>query len=129
MEKIIKNIKLNRRDRRKIYLTVLILIIICFRIIYVYYIFNFKFINDKTNLKEVMVIELKSIDDNKIVYEVIYDKRRFLLNIYQKNKEDKEKGKNEDLRVYNYGDIIKINGKIKIPYLLNNPNEFDYKIE
>ncbi len=128
MEKIIKNIKLNRRDRRKIYLTVLILIIICFRIIYVYYIFNFKFINDKTNLKEVMVIELKSIDDNKIVYEVIYDKRRFLLNIYQKNKEDKEKGKNEDLRVYNYGDIIKINGKIKIPYLLNNPNEFDYKM-
>ena len=91
MEKIIKNIKLNRRDRRKIYLTVLILIIICFRIIYVYYIFNFKFINDKTNLKEVMVIELKSIDDNKIVYEVIYDKRRFLLNIYQKNKENKEK--------------------------------------
>lgn len=89
------------------------------------YVFNYKYIDgiDKIS-KEVMVIELKEVEESKISYLVKYDKNNFLLNIYNRAGESVDK---ETFGHFNYGDIIKINGKINIPKLLNNPNEFNYK--
>ena len=87
------------------------------------YTFNFKY-NEEDVVKEVMVIELKKIEQDRVTYLVRYDQNNFLLNIY------KNIGKEFDLKKYssfNYADKLKINGKITIPKLLHNPNEFNYK--
>lgn len=89
------------------------------------YVFDFKYVDGKDkSSKEVMVIELKEVEESKISYLVRYDKNNFLLNIYSRNGESVDKKEFGDFK---YGDKIKINGKINIPKLLNNPNEFNYK--
>lgn len=56
-----------------------------------------------------------------------YNGDKFILNIYN-SKYGNNKNKGIDVhRNYEYGDILKVKGKIVIPELLGNPHEFNYK--
>ena len=108
---------------KKIIFLVIAIILFVARVLYFIYTFNFKYSEDEV-VKNVMVIELKEITDDKVTYLVRYDKNNFLLNIYG------SVGKEFDEKKYtsfNYADKLKINGKLNIPKLLHNPNEFNYK--
>lgn len=113
---------LKRKKKLKIFFTSLLIFSVV-RIGISIYTFNFKF-KDKETVKEVMILSLKSVEETKISYNVRYKKSNFILNIYSRNEEalDKEKFAN-----FKYADKVKITGKISIPKLLNNPNEFNYK--
>ena len=96
------------------------------------YKYNHKYSSDSKNkYYEVMIIEKQKEEDNKISYLVKLDNNKFILNIYTKNKyssdKDLSKEKLREVKQYEYGDGIKINGKIIIPALMRNIGEFDYK--
>lgn len=101
-----------------------------FLILFKGFIFSFKYVEDEYNKDYTLFIEgLKSISNEKVSYYVtIKDKEdKFILNIYN----DKYKKENNELLQYldfNYGDVVKVKGKIKIPKKLNNPGEFNYKL-
>ena len=110
------------------FLIVIYLISLVFNI----YIYEFKYSNDsKDNEYKVMVVDKQKEYDDKVTYLVKLNKDKFLLNIYFKNKYDNKKNFSEnkvnEVKKYNYGDCIKINGKIIIPEKLGNIGEFDYK--
>ena len=108
---------------KKIVFLVIVVLLLFARIGYYIYTFNFKYSEDEV-VREVMVVELKKVAEERITYLVRYDKNNFLLNIY--GSVGKE-FKTNDYANFKYADKLKINGKITIPELLHNPNEFNYK--
>ena len=86
--------------------------------------YKYKGLENTINMK-VKVISLKKLSEEKISYLVKYNNDNFLLNLY-KNKYDNNINllNNE---VFEYGDILNLNGKINIPEVLGNPYEFNYK--
>lgn len=105
-------------DNKRLIIIILVALAIL-RTIYSIYIFKIKYNNFNSVIKEVFVIELIKDEKEKESYLVKYNNDRFILNIY--------KEENKDFN-YKYGDILKINGKISDLKLLNNPNEFNYKL-
>ena len=104
------------------------------------YNFNNKYISESKYSKhktyEVTVIEKQDSSSDKITYLVKLNygennkEDKFLLNIYLKNKY-KEKPNMTEPEInqclnYIYGDVLKVQGKIKLPEKLGNIGEFDY---
>ncbi len=110
------------KNKKIIFLVIAIILFIA-RVLYFVYTFNFKYSEEEV-VKEVMVIELKKLTEDKVTYLVRYDKNNFLLNIYGSVGKEFDENKYTS---FNYADKLKINGKLTIPKLLHNPNEFNYK--
>lgn len=100
--------------------------------VYVIYSFSAKYVSDK-EYKEysLYIIEKQKQDENKVVYLAKLNEDKFLVNIYLTNKyNNKENFSQEELKKvtsFEYGDYIKVNGKIVIYEKLGNIGEFDYK--
>ncbi len=152
--KIVKRIY-NFFKKHKIPIIVITILLILIRIFIICYSFKYKYITyDKSKQISVMVIRLDKVQDGKVSYIVKLEKGNenntflnklnvfkkysdnFVLNIYDYNYYSKTTDENTNYDItqhineninYEYGDILKLNGKILIPEKLNNPYEFDYK--
>ncbi|MDD2627739.1 MAG: DNA internalization-related competence protein ComEC/Rec2 [Clostridia bacterium] len=90
-----------------------------------------KYINDIKQTKYFLkIIERRKLDEEKTTYIVKNNNDKFLLNIYFKDNYDKKKNMSEDEiykhSSYKYGDILDIQGKIKIWESMSNIGEFNY---
>ncbi len=77
---------------------------------------------------DVYIDSLKKLTETSVSYNVRIGERfkdKFVLKIYIED-EMNEISWNEYTNL-KYGDVIKINGKIQIPEIMNNPGEFNYK--
>ena len=95
------------------------------------YFFSIKYQSDSYYKEYTLFVEnLKSADQDKVSYYVRGGdnfKDKFILNIYK----DKYSKNNIDLtcfKDFEFGNFVKVKGKISIPEKLNNPGEFDYKL-
>ncbi len=114
-------------------------LIIIFFIIFIIskaYFFSNKYKEDKYISNAYVFIEsLKSITDTSVKYigkiveegdnDNIKFKDKFIIKIYLNEETNLDKW--EEYTSYTNGDVIKINGKIQIPEIMNNPGEFKYK--
>lgn len=108
-----------------IYLAIILLIAV--RYIYAWYRFNNIYLSDNKNKYiEVMIETLNSKSNDKVEYLVKLNNDKFLLNIYNSSYSNKER---DILKYsnYKYKDIVKVNGRIKIPEYYQNIAEFNYK--
>ena len=112
--------------KSKIFLSIFFILLCCINCI----LFSKKYPEDTKDTEYTLFIQsLRSCEENKVSYYVYmkdtHDK--FILNIYSSeyanNKVDLNKYTN-----LNYGEVIKVKGKIKVPQKLNNPGEFNYKL-
>lgn len=91
---------------------------------FIYFNLDFNRYNEIKGNFTVLVLQNKSIKEDVQKYEVLLKeknkfKRKFILNAYTKNKDDK--------KIYKYGDVLLLQGKLSAPNTYGNPGEFDYK--
>lgn len=129
----IVNIKILKEGEKINKKVVIIAILICvLNVIYKIYSYSFKYKSDEqSSMYEVMIIEKQKQTDNKVVYLSKVGKDKFLLNIFFKDKYDESNNLTEkeiqQILSYNYGDYLKVEGKIVISEKLGNVGEFDYR--
>ena len=100
------------------------------------YYFSHKYNSDDKEKEYVLfVTSLNNVRDDKVSYNVKLSQESnesycfrdsFILNIFE-DSHSKEKIDLDKYKLYKYGDVIKVKGKITIPEYLNNPGEFNYK--
>ena len=129
----IVNIKILKEGEKINKKVVIIAILICvLNVICKIYSYSFKYKSDEqSSMYEVMIIEKQKQTDNKVVYLSKVGKDKFLLNIFFKDKYDESNNLTEkeiqQILSYNYGDCLKVEGKIVISEKLGNVGEFDYR--
>ena len=93
------------------------------------YFFTSKYPEDKYISNEKVYVEaLRKKTESSVTYNVKIGEKfnhNFILKIYMSDGISKAKW--EEYTNLKYGDVIKINGKIQIPEIMNNPGEFKYK--
>ena len=93
------------------------------------YFFTTKYPEDKYISNEKVYVEsLRKKTESSVAYNVKIGekfKHKFILKIYMSDGISKAKW--EEYTNLKYGDVIKINGKIQITEIMNNPGEFKYK--
>ena len=120
------------KKQNKFLIIIFFILIIFFKV----YFFSNKYKEDKYISNTPVYIEtLKSITDTSVKYIArigdkeengnIKFKDKFILKIYLNDETKIEEWKK--YIAYTNGDVIKINGKIQIPEIMNNPGEFKYK--
>lgn len=93
-----------------------------------------KYNADSKNQKYIVMIEEKYKEKEDYVSYIVKlgkennskFKDKFILNIY-KTSFGKVISQKEDITKFEYGDCLKVTGKISIPEYMNNPGEFNYK--
>lgn len=104
-----------KRKIKKV-ITVLIIIVLIFRVISSIYVYNFKYKEWKNKKIDVSILDINKIEEDKIEYKVKYNEDIFLLEIKDINK------------IYKIGDKITVLTNNYLIKKYNNPYEFDYKL-
>ncbi len=106
--------KMWERWKKRIFLCLALCFLV--RLGFCIYLYEYGYESEKSYTKKIVdVLEVREVTEERGIYLVAYEKRKFLLYDYQNR------------TTYQVGDRLSVNGKIVIPELLHNPYEFNYK--
>ncbi len=112
-------------NKGSILISIILIVLVISKVI----LFINKYPEDKYISNEKVYVEtLRKITENSVAYNVRIGEKfnhKFILKLYISDEIDVTKW--DEYTKLKYGDVIKINGKIQIPEIMNNPGEFNYR--